>query len=109
MCTFNPDDHVMMRHILPFLLSGPLTHLHFQVVSPIGLAAGILSMQEQAIPPPLQPNRTSFIFLVMVLMGLISSVLGLMANWKRIKYGMGRLLRRIRRVFYNNDLELQEV
>lgn len=68
-----------------------------------------MSMQEEAIPPPLQPNSKSFIILVMILMGLISSVVGLMFNWKWIKCAMGRVFKVTGPRFDNEDLELQEM
>lgn len=109
MCMFIPDEYGVMSQTLSLLLPSPLSYLHFQVVSPIALAAGILSMQEQAIPPPLQPNSMSFIILVVILMGLISSVVGLMFNWNWIKCALGRVFKVAGPKFDNEDIELQEM
>lgn len=76
-----------------------------KMFTPIALAAGVLSMQEKAIPPPLRPNSTSFIILVFVFMVLVWSAVGTLMNWKRIKDGIKDLLQP---ELYNADLEHQE-
>ncbi|RSL38056.1 hypothetical protein CEP53_015218 [Fusarium sp. AF-6] len=52
-----------------------MTFLIVGLLSPIAVAAGVLSMHQQAIPAPLGPNATSFFGLIIVLMVAVWSTI----------------------------------
>jgi len=57
-------------------------------VSPITLAAAILSMQEEAIPDFLGPTKLSFFLLTPMLMLLVSLVARLVQHWDKVQLYM---------------------
>ncbi|KAF4945691.1 hypothetical protein FGADI_11744 [Fusarium gaditjirri] len=58
------------------------------VVSPITLAAAILSMQEEAIPDFLGPTKLSFFLLTPMLILLVSLVARLVQHWDKVQLYM---------------------
>ncbi|SCO90905.1 uncharacterized protein FRV6_15033 [Fusarium oxysporum] len=58
------------------------------VVSPITLAAAILSMQEEAIPDFLGPTKLSFFLLTPMLILLVSLVTRLVQHWDKVQLYM---------------------
>ncbi|KAI1023721.1 hypothetical protein LB504_005180 [Fusarium proliferatum] len=58
------------------------------VVSPITLAAAILSMQEEAIPDFLGPTKLSFFLLTPMLIFLVSLVARLVQHWDKVQLYM---------------------
>ncbi|KAH7160448.1 hypothetical protein B0J13DRAFT_644073 [Dactylonectria estremocensis] len=75
-------------------------------VTPIALAASVLSMQPQVLPDSIKLNGASFFILVILFMILMSSAGGVLLNWGRIKHYMKRDLRL---KSSERDLELQEL
>ncbi|KAI8716026.1 hypothetical protein NCS52_01112100 [Fusarium sp. LHS14.1] len=61
-----------------------MTFLIVGLLSPIAVAAGVLSMHQQAIPAPLGPNTRSFFGLIIILMVAVWSTIGITHYWKRI-------------------------
>ncbi|KAH7109217.1 hypothetical protein EDB81DRAFT_930051 [Dactylonectria macrodidyma] len=74
------------------------------LVTPIALAAAVLSMQPNAIPRPLAVNSTSFISLAAILMLLIWASVGATMNWEHIR---GWLMVRFKEAPDDEDLENQ--
>ncbi|RSL88877.1 hypothetical protein CDV31_015972 [Fusarium ambrosium] len=76
------------------------------LLSPIAVAAGVLSMHQQAIPAPLGPNARSFFGLIIILMVAVWSTIGIMVHWKRISQGITEIFKAI--LVDDVDLERQQ-
>ncbi|RSL40936.1 hypothetical protein CEP51_016638 [Fusarium floridanum] len=73
------------------------------LLSPIAVAAGVLSMHQQAIPAPLGPNARSFFGLIIILMVAVWSTIGVMVHWKRISQRMADIFK----VILADDVDLE--
>ncbi|RSL85263.1 hypothetical protein CEP52_016195 [Fusarium oligoseptatum] len=73
------------------------------LLSPIAVAAGVLSMHQQAIPAPLGPNARSFFGLIIILMVAVWSTIGVMVHWKRISQRMTDIFK----VILADDVDLE--
>ncbi|KAI1070915.1 hypothetical protein LB507_010949, partial [Fusarium sp. FIESC RH6] len=60
------------------------TNILLQVISPITVAAAMLSMQEKAIPSILGPNKLSFFVLAPILCIVASIAIKVIHSWERI-------------------------
>lgn len=69
------------------------------------LAAGVLSMQEKAIPSSLRVNGTSFIVLIIVFVVFVWIAVRIVLNWPWMKDTVGRIFKP---PLHNLDLENQE-
>ncbi|KAK7417614.1 hypothetical protein QQX98_004435 [Neonectria punicea] len=83
-----------------------MTFLIVGLLSPIAVAAGVLSMHRQAIPAPLGPNARSFFGLIIILMVAVWSAIGIMLHWKRIRQGITEFFKAI--LADDIDLERQQ-
>ncbi|RMJ04952.1 hypothetical protein CDV36_014379 [Fusarium kuroshium] len=83
-----------------------MTFLIVGLLSPIAVAAGVLSMHQQAIPAPLGPNARSFFGLIIILMVAVWSTIGIMVHWKRISQRMTEIFKAI--LTDDVDLERQQ-
>ncbi|KAI8669666.1 hypothetical protein NCS57_00782300 [Fusarium keratoplasticum] len=80
-----------------------MTFLIVGLLSPIAVAAGVLSMHQQAIPAPLGPNARSFFGLIIILMVAVWSTIGIMVHWKRISQVITKLFKAI----LTDDIDLE--
>ncbi|KAH7265918.1 hypothetical protein B0J15DRAFT_235859 [Fusarium solani] len=80
-----------------------MTFLIVGLLSPIAVAAGVLSMHQQAIPAPLAPNVRSFFGLIIILMAAVWSTIGIMVHWKRISQGITEIFKAI----LTDDIDLE--
>ncbi|KAM6528958.1 hypothetical protein FALCPG4_009910 [Fusarium falciforme] len=80
-----------------------MTFLIVGLLSPIAVAAGVLSMHQQAIPAPLGPNARSFFGLIIILMVAVWSTIGIMVHWKRISQAITRFFKAI----LTDDIDLE--
>ncbi|KAM5344489.1 hypothetical protein ACJ41O_013025 [Fusarium nematophilum] len=83
-----------------------MTFLIVGLLSPIAVAAAVLSMHRQAIPAPLGPNARSFFGLIIILMVAVWSTIGIMFHWKRILQGITEFFKPI--LSDDTDLEGQQ-
>ncbi|CAG7566116.1 unnamed protein product [Fusarium equiseti] len=70
------------------------TNFLLHIISPITVAAAMLSMQEKAIPSILGPNKLSFFVLAPILIIFAAAVARLIQSWDRILPGLGQWLKR---------------
>ncbi|KAJ3542867.1 hypothetical protein NM208_g3874 [Fusarium decemcellulare] len=80
-----------------------MTFLIVGLLSPIAVAAGVLSMHQQAIPAPLGPNARSFFGLIIILMVAVWSAIGIMVHWRRIS----QLITKLFKTILTGDIDLE--
>ena len=74
-------------------------------MSPITLAAAMLSMQEKAIPSILGPNKLSFVVLAPVLGVIVALVARVIHSWDSIQPTLSQWIKRHRA----SDIELADM